>query len=96
MRSAPAPSVRKSAEGLAGQLRQKDESQANPGTGWGRGSYDPVHEVDFVAQWQPTDRITLRYEYADGLRALGIEPRHTLDRTWQRDRGELGFAQPPR
>ena len=32
--------------------------------------------------------------YASGLRALGIIPRRA--RVWERERGELGFAQPPR
>jgi hypothetical protein len=43
-----------------------------------------------------TDQLVFRYEYASGLRALGIEPRSSRDRLWERDRGELGFAQPPR
>ncbi|MFI5370797.1 MAG: hypothetical protein ACHQ52_04495 [Candidatus Eisenbacteria bacterium] len=93
---APSP-PQKTARQAAGELRaDKDESNANPGTGWGRGSYDPVREVEFLAESNPLDRITLRYEYADGLRALGIEPVRDRDRNWQRDRGQLGFAEPPR
>jgi len=89
--------ARKDAEGPAGQaFGDKTEAESNPGTGWGRGSYDPVRKVEFVAQARPLDRIVLRYEYAGGLRALGIEPRREWDRTGQRDRGLLGFAQPPR
>ena len=38
-----------------------------------------------------------RYEYAAGLRALGIFPNHpNRDRLRDRDNGELGFAKPPR
>lgn len=66
-----------------------------PGTGWGDRSHDPVRRTWFVAESAPSDRIALRYEYAAGLRALGIFPGHS-NRVWQRDQGELGFAQPPR
>jgi hypothetical protein len=96
---ADAPSVgeKKTAERDAlGKLADKDEASANPGTGWGRGAYDPVRAVEFVAESRPLDRITLRYEYADGLRALGITPLPDHDRTWQRDHGQLGFAVAPR
>ncbi len=67
---------------------------ANPGTGWGEHRNDPVREVDFQPVNRPTDHLVMRYEYASGLQALGIYPRG--DRTWERERGELGFAQPPR
>jgi hypothetical protein len=88
--------ARKDAAGLAGEVHQKSEDESNPGTGWGQAGYDPVRTVEFYAETRPLDRITLRYEYAAGLRALGIIPNRPLDRTTQRDRGELGFAQPPR
>ena len=68
--------------------------QSNPGTGWGEQKWDPVQHTEFLAERNATDRITLRYEYASGLRALGIFPRRA--RTWDRERGEMGFAQPPR
>jgi len=67
---------------------------AAPGTGWGDRRYDPVQQTTFEPQSWATDRITLRYEYASGLRALGIFPRRP--RVFERERGELGFAQPPR
>jgi hypothetical protein len=72
-----------------------DEQNSNPGTGWGDHRYDPVNRTVFTAEAYPMDRITLRYEYASGLRALGI---HVGDRNrvWERERGQLGFAQPPR
>ncbi len=66
---------------------------AAPGTGWGDRRYDPVNQVEFVAERNPVDRITLRYEYASGLRALGIDLRR--DRVWEREHGELGFAKSP-
>ena len=67
-----------------------------PGTGWGGKQWDPVRRVWFVPERSATDQLVLRYEYASGLRALGIEPRGSRDRLWERERGELGFAQPPR
>jgi hypothetical protein len=96
---ADAPSVaekKTAGRDALGKLADKDEANANPGTGWGRGAYDPVREVEFVAESRPLDRVTLRYEYADGLRALGITPVRDHDRTWQRDHGQLGFAAAPR
>ena len=68
--------------------------ESNPGTGWGSRRYDPVHRTQFTAVRNPTDHLILRYEYADGLRALGITPRRW--RLWDREDGQLGFAQPPR
>lgn len=68
--------------------------ESNPGTGWGDRRWDPVHRTQFEAMSKPSDRIAFRYEYASGLRALGIFPR--TPRTWDRDRGLYGFAQPPR
>jgi len=67
-----------------------------PGTGYGEKRHDPVRRVWFVPVPVATDHLVLRYEYASGLRALGIEPRGSRDRLWERERGELGFAQPPR
>ena len=81
---------KRSAESFRGQ--QAPES--NPGTGWGEKSWDPVQRTVFLAAHSATDRIVLRYEYESGLRSLGITPRR--DRTWQRERGELSFARPPR
>jgi len=71
-------------------------AQSVPGTGWGNRRRDPVQRVWFVAQRKPADHLVFRYEYASGLRALGIVPRGSRDRLWERERGELGFAQPPR
>jgi hypothetical protein len=70
--------------------------QSNPGTGWGDRSWDPVNRTWFNPERNATDHLVLRYEYASGLRALGIDPRWSPDRLWERERGELGFAQPPR
>ncbi len=71
-------------------------AQSVPGTGWGERRRDPVRRVWFVPQTHATDHLVFRYEYASGLRALGIRPRGTRDRVWERENGELGFAQPPR
>jgi hypothetical protein len=75
---------------------QRKSEDSNPGTGWGEKGYDPVRETEFRAMSQPGDRIVLRYEYANGLRALGIEPIRWRSRTRDRDRGSYGYAQPPR
>jgi hypothetical protein len=66
-----------------------------PGTGWGDRRDDPVRWVHFIAERVATDHLVLRYEYEDGLRALGIFPERA-NRLWERDHGQLGFAQPPR
>ncbi|HET9315045.1 MAG TPA: hypothetical protein VFQ51_05620 [Vicinamibacteria bacterium] len=74
-----------------------DGGRAYPGTGWGQRTDDHVLVVDFEPERSPAERITLRYEYASGLRALGIDPlpRWTRDRLRERDRGQTGFAKPP-
>jgi len=68
-----------------------------PGTGWGPRAEDPVRVVSFDPEPAPAERITLRYEYASALRALGILPRSwwTRDRLRDRERGDEGFARPP-
>jgi hypothetical protein len=63
-----------------------------PGTGWGERSYDPVRVVDFQPEARPAEVVTLRYEYAPALRALGISPHRRADRLSERDGG---FAPPP-
>jgi hypothetical protein len=78
-------------QGLARDEARGDESF--PGTGWGESREDHVNRVQFLAAATPTDQLVLRYEYASGLRALGIEPR--TRRVWDREQGELGFARPP-
>jgi hypothetical protein len=67
--------------------------EAAPGTGWGEEKIDPVRRTEFRAERSATDRITLRYEYASGLRALGIFP--SRSRVWERE-GQYGFSKPPR
>jgi hypothetical protein len=68
-----------------------------PGTGWGEAAWDPATEVRFDTADHPAERITLRYEYASSLRAMGIlpRPRWPHDRLGERERGD-GFARPPR
>jgi hypothetical protein len=69
-----------------------------PGTGWGAREDDRAVLVDFEPQASPAERITLRYEYASALRALGILPAPwwARDRLREREAGENGFAKPPR
>jgi hypothetical protein len=68
-----------------------------PGTGWGTRLDDPVVVVSFEAESAPAETLTLRYEYAPALRALGIRlgPDLARDRLRERERGEGGFAVPP-
>lgn len=98
--SAPPPAPRAGAkrapEGKAEGMAD-GSARAYPGTGWGQRADDHVVVVDFEPERSPAERITLRYEYASGLRALGIDlhPRWTRDRLRERDRGQGGFAKPP-
>lgn len=82
------------AEKSMGQLHSAPQSDAAPGTGWGEQRWDPVRRTQFTAVARATDHLVLRYEYASGLRALGIFPRER--RVFERERGEMGFAAPPR
>lgn len=75
-------------------LRGGRADEAYPGTGWGERRADRVSETWFVAAARPADRLVFRYEYPSGLLALGIHPEGR--RLEQRERGELGFAPPPK
>jgi hypothetical protein len=69
-----------------------------PGTGWGSRVDDHAVVVDFEPETTPSERQTLRYEYASALYALGVLPRPYppyRDRLGERDRGEAGFVRPP-
>ena len=90
--AAAAPEARSS----DGALRKlPDGGGAYPGTGWGSQAWDPATVVRFDAQPRPADTVTLRYEYAPALRALGfLPPPWERDRLRERERGD-GFARPP-
>ena len=88
--SAPGDRRAQKSESMYGRDEARD---ASPGTGWGERRQDPVRRTLFEAARHATDRIALRYEYAAGLRALGIFPQRA--RLWDRERGQLGFAKPP-
>jgi hypothetical protein len=77
--------------------RGEDGGQGFPGTGWGDRREDRVRRVEFTPEPVALDRLIFRYEYASGLRALGIDPNRYgwHDRLADRD-GEPGFAKPPR
>jgi hypothetical protein len=85
--------------------RASDEAKAKagrgaasyPGTGWGRSADDRAVLVTFDPHPSPVQIVTLRYEYAAALRALGVLPRRyqALDRLRQRDSGQDGFVAPP-
>jgi hypothetical protein len=106
--SSQAPAPEAGAEGEAPSARRQsaepqsprtaDAAQAYPGTGWGRRTEDPVVLVSFDPEPNPSECITLRYEYRPALVALGVLPRYVpaRDRLWEREHAEAGFAQPPR
>ena len=90
------------AESRSGELYRPSPApppaRSFPGTGWGDRAYDPVTVVEFHAEPSAAERVTLRYEYASALRALGILPSPMYpgrDRLGERERGNLGFAPPP-
>lgn len=91
--AAPAP-TRGEAGPMAKGVAPQMSNESVPGTGWGERSRDQVGTTEFRAERNATDHLIVRYEYASGLRALGIEVRR--NRVHERDRGEMGFAQPPR
>jgi hypothetical protein len=78
--------------------RDAQGSRSYPGTGWGPRADDPAMVVQFDPQPYPAEQITVRYEYARALRALGILPDRwpPRDRLWERENARDGFAQPPR
>jgi hypothetical protein len=105
---AAAPEAReesRSRDQAAGAKRENDAvasagsgaARSYPGTGWGREAYDPARVVVFDPMPVPAQIVTLRYEYAPELRALGVLPRPWFerDRLSQRERAEDGFAAPP-
>ena len=89
--------ARDSAEGTAPKRRGDAQARSYPGTGWGDRAHDPVVLVSFDPESEPSERVTLRYEYRPALVALGVLPRRVppRDRLWERERAEPGFAQPP-
>lgn len=76
---------------------EQERDGSFPGTGWGERRTDRVRQVQFTPERVATDKLVFRYEYASGLRALGIFPERyrERDRLHERD-GDLGFAKPPR
>ena len=100
--AAPAPEAGASRDTAQAQGKLEAESGARarsyPGTGWGDRAHDPVVLVSFDPEPNPSERVTLRYEYRSALVALGVlpAPAPPRDRLWQRERAEPGFAQPPR
>ena len=100
--AAPAPEASGSRDTAQAQGKLEAESGARarsyPGTGWGDRAHDPVVLVSFDPEPNPSERVTLRYEYRSALVALGVlpAPAPPRDRLWQRERAEPGFAQAPR
>jgi hypothetical protein len=97
-RSEPGARPAPEAAGDEGVMQGAAPPRSYPGTGWGDRADDAAVLVDFEPHPHPSERVTLRYEYAPALRALGIDVRPWLqarDRLRERDRGEGGFAKPP-
>jgi hypothetical protein len=92
-----APQLEGKRQALEGEKSYARGEESYPGTGWGDRSEDRVRRVQFNPERNATDRLIFRYEYASGLRALGIVPvrNDRRDRLHERD-GDLGFARPPR
>jgi hypothetical protein len=85
-------------EALQQQAERDDAAgRSFPGTGWGARETDQAVLVQFQPQPAPAERVTLRYEYADALRRLGLLPAWPVrDRLAERESGRDGFARPPR
>ena len=92
--SGEAKAMRKEAMQESDQLGAVPNGGSYPGTGWGEHGRDVVGRTEFTAERRATDTHVFRYEYASGLRALGIFP--DRDRLGERDGGAMGFAKPPR
>ena len=94
---ADAPEAGAASGRAAAPSARLENPRAFPGTGWGARTDDPVTVVSFEPEATATECVTLRYEDAATLRALGIpawpEPRR--DHLGERERGEWGFAKPP-
>jgi hypothetical protein len=89
---------RDSAEAAAPSGVAGAPARSYPGTGWGPRADDPVVLVSFDPETDPSQRVTVRYEYRPALVALGVLPRWeppSRDRLRERERAENGFAQPP-
>ena len=94
--AAPAPQSSRGGEMKSNGDYGTPQNEGNPGTGWGRDENDRVREVEFRPESFAFAQVIVRYEYHSGLVSLGILPwRGDRDRTWERDRGEYGFALPP-
>ena len=96
--AAPANEAARDSAEAATPKRQADaQARAYPGTGWGDRAHDPVVLVSFDPESEPSECVTLRYEYRPALVALGVLPRRvpSRDRLGERDRAEPGFSQPP-
>ncbi len=78
-------------------LDSMEGSDGYPGTGWGTAREDRAEVVSFAPCPTAAERLTIRYEYASALRALGILPRPDVgrDRLREREQGAWGFAAPP-
>jgi hypothetical protein len=95
--SPPPERSRESADAARPEAGAQGQARSHPGTGWGDRIGDRAVVVDFEAEAFPAESTLLRYEYAEALRALGLGSHcDPWQRLWERERGETGFATPPR
>lgn len=94
------PSAQKAAPSAEAEtMRERGAAPRSsyPGTGWGQRTEDQATVVSFEPEGAPSQTQALRYEYRSALLSLGILPRpDERARLRQRERGEDGFARPPR
>lgn len=96
------PSAQKAAPSAEAERRRDQAGAAAPrssypGTGWGQRTEDHATVVSFEPEGAPSQTQALRYEYRSALLSLGVLPRpDERARLRQRERGEDGFAKPPR
>jgi len=96
-KDAPRTDRRIDGNGMESQSAPMAEKESSPGTGWGANQRDHVREVEFTPERNACAQVILRYEYHSALVTLGILPwrGYDRDRLWERENGQLGFAQPP-
>jgi len=96
-KDAPRAARRMDTNGMGSLSAPMAEKESSPGTGWGANQRDHVREVEFTPERNACAQVILRYEYHSALVSLGILPwrGHDQGRLWEREHGQLGFAQPP-
>lgn len=68
------PSSESTASKVGRSMEKNAVSDQLAATGIGRRTYNPVHRIEFDAEFRPMARVRLRYEYRDQLVSLGVLP----------------------